>query len=253
MKVSALWRYPVKSMQGERRDAIRITEKGVDGDRRFGILDPESGTILSAKKEGRLLGARALLAGIELTIRLPNGEMAMGTGLAVDEALSAWLGRGVHLIEARADGRATYEMPLDFEDDASEPVQWQGPKGSFADSSPVHVLTTASLAAMAAERPDLQWVPERFRPNILVDIATEGCVEQEWIGRRIEVGEAELLVHRPCSRCVMTTRDQPNTIPRQLDVLRHVNTVHGTNLGVLARVVRPGTVSTGAPVSVLED
>lgn len=250
MKATALWRYPVKSMQGERRDSIRVSERGVDGDRRFGILDPASGTILSAKKEGRLLQARALLAGVELTIRLPNGETAMGTGPRVDAALSGWLERPVHLIEAREGGRATYEMPADFEDDRSEPVSWQGPKGSFADSSAVHLLTTASLRAMAAERPDLGWQPARFRPNILIETEFEGCIEQEWIGRRVTVGDVVLHVHKACSRCVMTTRQQPGSIDRQLDVLRHVNTVHDTKLGVLARVVGEGTVSAGDPVSI---
>lgn len=250
MKALSLWRYPVKSMQGERRESVRVSERGIDGDRRFGILDPASGTILSAKKEGRLLQARALLAGVELTIRLPNGETAMGTGPHVDVALSGWLERPVHLIEARQSGRATYEMPVDFEDDSSDPVQWQGPKGSFADSSPVHLLTTASLATMAAERPDLDWQPARFRPNILVEAESGGAIELEWIGRRVTVGEVVLHVHKPCSRCVMTTREQPGSVARQLDVLRHVNAAHGTQLGVLARVIRGGTVSTGDTVSV---
>jgi uncharacterized protein YcbX len=250
MKAVSLWRYPVKSMQGERRDSIRLSARGIEGDRRFGVLDPASGTILSAKKEGRLLQARALLAGVELTIRLPNGETAMGTGPRVDAALSGWLERAVHLIEAREGGRATYEMPADFEDDASDPVRWQGPKGSFADSAAVHLLTTASLGTMAAERPDLDWQPARFRPNILIEAGSEGCVEQQWIGRRVTVGEVVLHVHRPCSRCVMTTREQPGSISRQLDVLRHVNTAHGTNLGVLARVVHEGTLSAGDPVAV---
>jgi uncharacterized protein YcbX len=250
MKVAALWRYPVKSMQGESRDTVSISERGIEGDRHFGVLDVGSGTILSAKKEGRLLEARALLAGVELTIRLPTGETAMGTGPSVDAALSAWLNRPVHLIEARPDGRGTYQMPADFEDDASEPVEWQGPRGSFADTSPVHLLTTASLRAMAAERPDLQWAVARFRPNILIESDGDDCLEQGWLGRRLTVGEVELDVGRPCSRCVMTTRVQPGGIERQLDILRHVNAAHGANLGVLARVTRGGTVAAGQPVVV---
>jgi MOSC domain-containing protein len=249
MKVAALWRYPVKSMQGESRDSVQVSERGFTGDRQFGVLDAGSGTIVSAKKEGRLLQARALLAGVELTIRLPTGETAMGTGPSVDAALSAWLGRPVHLIEARPEGRGTYQMPADFEDDDSDPVEWQGPRGSFADTSPVHLLTTASLRAMAAERPDLQWAVARFRPNVLIGTEGEECIEQGWIGRRLSVGEVELEVRRPCSRCVMTTRVQPGGIERQLDVLRHLNSAHATNLGVLARVVRGGTIAAGQPVN----
>jgi uncharacterized protein YcbX len=250
MKVVSLWRYPVKSMQGESLSQVDVTKNGFAGDRRYGVLDIGTGTIISAKKDGRLLDGRAFLAGIELTIRLPTGETALALGAGVDTALSAWLGRPVHLIEARADGRGTYEMPIDFEDDDSEPMQWQGPSGSFVDSSPVHLLTRATLRAAQRERPDLQWHPARFRPNLLIDADGDEMVEDEWIGKRVSIGEVELQVHKPCSRCVMTTRVQPGGIERQLDILRHINTAHGTNLGVLARVLQPGRIEVGQPVAV---
>jgi uncharacterized protein YcbX len=249
MKVAGLWRYPVKSMQGEARDSLRVDERGVDGDRRFGILDPRSGTIISAKKDGRLLEARAMLVGVELTVRLPTGETALGTGPSVDAALSAWLGRTVHLVEARADGRGTFERPADFEDDGSEPVQWQGPHGSFVDSSPVHLLTTASLRAVSAERPELRWDVLRFRPNVLIEADGTECIEAAWVGRRVALGQVELDVHRPCGRCVMTTRPQPGGLPRELDILRHLTAAHSANLGVLAQVTRGGRIDLGQSVT----
>jgi len=248
MKVAGLWRYPVKSMQGEARDSLRFDEHGVDGDRRFGVLDPASGTIVSAKKDGRLLEARAMLVGVELTVRLPTGETALGTGPAVDAALGAWLGRTVHLVEARAGGRGTFERPADFEDDGSEPVRWQGPYGSFVDSSPVHLLTTASLRAVAAERPDLRWDVLRFRPNVLIEAEGTELVEAAWMGRRVVLGQVELDVLRPCGRCVMTTRPQPGGLPRELDIMRHLSAAHSADLGVLARVTRGGRVDVGQPV-----
>jgi uncharacterized protein YcbX len=237
-------------MQGEKRDYLDLTNKGIDGDRRFGVLDIGSGTIISAKKDRRLLDGRAFLAGVELTIRLPTGETVLAMGAGVDSALSAWLERPVHLVEARPEGRGTYEMPIDFEDDGSEPVQWQGPSGSFVDSTHVHLLTTATLRKMQRDRPDLQWHAARFRPNMLIDADGDEPVEDEWIGERVRIGEVELQVHKPCSRCVMTTRAQPGGLERQLDILRHINTAHGNNLGVLARVLRPGRVEVGQPVSV---
>jgi uncharacterized protein YcbX len=252
MHVTGLWRYPVKSMRGEALEELAFTRRGVEGDRRYGVLDPATGTIISAKKDGRLLQARAMLAGIELTIRLPTGETALATGPFVDAALSSWLQRPVHLVEARPDGRGTYQMPADFEDDESEPINWQGPYGTFVDSAPVHLLTTASLRAVAKERPDLQWDVARFRPNLLIEVPGDDIVEQSWIGRRIRLGETELAVYKPCSRCVMTTRSQPRGIERQLDILRHVNGEHATNLGVLARIVTPGPVEIGQPVAVVD-
>jgi uncharacterized protein YcbX len=249
MKVVGLWRYPVKSMQGEARDSVRLDESGVDGDRRFGVLDPRSGTIISAKKDGRLLDARAMLVGVELTVRLPSGETALGTGPAVDAALGAWLGRTVHLVEARPGGRGTFERPADFEDDASEPVLWQGPYGSFVDSSPVHLLTTASLRAMRSERPDLAWDVLRFRPNVLIEADGTGCVEDAWVGHPIQLGPVELHVHKKCGRCVMTTRPQPGGLPRELDIMRHLSAAHSANLGVMAQVTRGGRVEVGQPAT----
>lgn len=250
MKVAALWRYPVKSMQGETRDSVEIAEGGIRGDRRFGVLDVRSGTIVSAKRDGRLLQARAMLAGVELTVRLPTGETALGTGPSVDAALGAWLGRPVHLVEATPDGRGTFENPIDFEDDDSDAVRWEGPPGSFVDSNPLHLLTTASLRAVAAERPDLRWDVLRFRPNILIEASGDDLVEMAWVGRRVRLGQVELEIRKPCSRCVMTTRAQPGGIPRELDVLRHVNASHGSNLGVLARVTRGGRVDVGQSLTV---
>lgn len=245
-----MWRYPVKSMVGERQGSADITHWGVAGDRRFGILDVGSGTIMSAKKEPRLLQARAMLAGVTLTIRLPNGETALGLGPSVDMALSGWLGRPVQLVQARPEGRGTYERPTDFEDDRSAPVRWDGPLGPFVDTSPVHVLTTATLRTMATERPELHWDVTRFRPNVLLEVSGDGCVEQGWIGGRMRVGEVELHILQPCGRCVMTTRAQCGGIDRQLDILRHINADHRSNLGVLAQVVHGGRVDVGQAVNI---
>ena len=248
MKVAGLWRYPVKSMQGEARDGVRLDERGVEGDRRFGVLDPASGTIISAKRDGRLLQARAMLIGVELTLRLPTGETALGTGPAVDAALSAWLGRTVHLVEARPGGRGTFEQPADFENDDSELMRWQGPYGSFVNSSAVHLLTTASLRAMGAERPDLRWDVRRFRPNVLIEAEGSEAVETALVGRRIRLGQVELDVRGPCARCVVTTRPQPGGLPRELDIMRHLSARHAANLGVLAEVTRSGRVDVGQRV-----
>ena len=232
---------------------VRLEETGVAGDRRYGILDPSHGTILGAKREGGLLEAQALMAGSELTIRLPNGETLFGLGPSVDRALSDWLGRAVHLVEASAHGQATFENLSDFEDDTSELTTWEGPPGSFVDACPVHLLTTASLAAAAAERPDLAWDLPRFRPNIVVEVDPaegDGMFEQAWAGHRVEIGSAEIDVWLGCPRCVVPTRAQPGGIGRQLDILRHLNANHGSLFGVLAGVSRPGAVAEGDAVTI---
>ena len=74
MHIRGLWRYPVKSMQGEACAEIRLSDVGVVGDRSFGVLDVASQTIVSAKRDGRLLQAGARFSGQELLVTLPTGD-----------------------------------------------------------------------------------------------------------------------------------------------------------------------------------
>jgi uncharacterized protein YcbX len=235
-------------MQGESLESLELEDRGVKGDRSYGVLDLGTGTVISAKREGRLLLATASLEGDMPRICLPDGEVLTGTGPEVDAALSTWLERPVRLVGAAPGRRATYERQLDFEVDDSATGRWEGPPGSFVDKSPLHVLTTSSLRGLRRDRDDLQVEIRRFRPNMLLDVDGEGFVEQDWIGWSLGLGGASLRVHEPCSRCVVTTREQPGGIVRQLDVLRHLNGAHGGNFGVRATVVAGGRVAVGQPV-----
>ncbi len=248
MHVVGLWRYPVKSMQGEALSAVELGIVGVAGDRRYGVQVEESGRILSAKRDGRLLMAQAATTD-SVRITLPNGDILDRPGPSTDRALSAWLERSVHLVEAGHQEAPTFERQADDLDDASASVSWQGRPGALVDSSPVHLLTTASLRAMAVQRPDLDWCAARFRPNLLVEAAGDERVEDAWVGRRCSVGDVQLEIVKPCRRCVMVTRRQPGGLDHQVGVLTHLLRVADGCLGVLARVERPGTVALGAPVS----
>jgi uncharacterized protein YcbX len=248
-----MWRYPVKSMQGEALAAAEVGWTGIEGDRRWGVRVETSGTILSAKREGRLLMAQATTAttappGQTVVISLPSGQRLAGVGAVTDAALSAWLGRPVRLVEAGGD-TPTFESQADETNDGSPTVTWTGRPGSFVDSSPVHVLTTASLRAVRGERPDVDWQVPRFRPNLLVDVSGEGRVEDTWVGRRCSIGEVDLEIIKPCSRCVMVTRAQRGGLNRQFDVLSHLSRTAERSFGVLGRVVQPGAVSVGASVT----
>ena len=250
VRVQALWRHPVKSMQGEKVDAVQVQERGIAGDRRYGILDRESGTIMSAKRWPQLLEARALQTGPELVVSLPNGETVLGLGAGSDAALSAWLDRPVHLQEATEQTAGTYEIHVDPTDDDTEVRQWTGPQGSFVDSSPVHLLTTASLAAMEATAPPHAWDVRRFRPNMLVTVEADGFVEDDWVGATVHVGDVELDVFKRAGRCAMVGREQPGGLRRDTDVIRALADAHDLCLGVMAKVRRPGTVRTGDIVRV---
>jgi uncharacterized protein YcbX len=248
MHVRGLWRYPVKSMQGETRAEVHLSGVGVSGDRSFGVLDVASRTIISAKRDGRLLEATARFRGEELLVGPPGGE-ELGPGTTLDDHLSRWLDRPVRLVPASGYGTPTFEGPDDFERDDSEVHCWDGQIGSFVDESPLHLVTTGDLAELAAERPELQWDLRRFRPNVLVE-APPGVFCPPVPGQRILVGDVELQVEKGCTRCVMTTRAQPGGIERQLDILRHVIKAHDNQVGFRASVVREGTVRVGDSVRV---
>ena len=63
MRVLELWRYPVKSLLGERLESVRVTENGFEGDRRFAIYDLETGFGLTARRVPELLFASARTIG----------------------------------------------------------------------------------------------------------------------------------------------------------------------------------------------
>jgi hypothetical protein len=248
-RVSSLWCYPVKSMQGEERDELIFDVDGVAGDRQYGVFDETSRTVLSAKREGRLFDAVAILRDEELSVTLPGGR-SYEPGAPLDEALTHWLGRPVRLVEASTFGGATFESQSDFERDDSESETWDGPPGSFVDDSPLHLLTSLDLAALANERPELQWDVRRFRPNVVLEPAVANPSPLA-IGSRVTLGECEVFVHKGCKRCVMTTRAQPGALDRELDILRHVARHHENIVGVRAEVVRSGAVHVGDPVTLI--
>ncbi len=250
MHVAQLWRYPVKSMGGEPLAGADVGPYGIVGDRQFGVVRSANGHVLSAKREARLLDARARLAP-SLEVTLPTGKVLDRLGPKSDHALTEWLGYPVRLAAVDGAGRPTFESQGDFFDDESDTMTWQGFDGSWADSQPIHVLGTATLDRLAAERPDLSWEVQRFRPNILV--ATDDDVQGV-----VVAGTVRLRVVKPCTRCVMIARPQPRPpggrpIDYQIDILRHVNVEHEGNVGVLATVVGNGHVTVGDVVTITPD
>jgi uncharacterized protein YcbX len=231
MRVAELWRYPVKSLQGERLESADMSPDGLEGDRRFAIYDVETRFGLTARRVPELLFASARLlddGGVEIT--LPDGSVAAG-----DDALSAWIGRPVTLRSAGADVARRYENPVDFEREAtSEWEPFQGAGGAFHDSSRARVslVSTGTIGA---------WDRRRFRSNVL--LAGEG--EDALAGSAVTLGGAVLDVTMRMERCVMTTRPQPGGIDRDLDVLRTIARERDACLAVGALVKRAGTVRVG--------
>jgi uncharacterized protein YcbX len=236
MRVLEIWRYPVKSLQGERVDVAEVTSTGLAGDRGHAIFDPVTGFGLTARRVPELLFASATVSESgTVRIELPDGRVA-----ADDATLSDWLGRPVTLRAAHDDRTARhYENPRDFEDEATgDWYAFEGSPDAFHDSrfARVSLVSTTTVGA---------WHGRRFRANLCVD----GGGEDELVGHRVAVGSSVLEVTKRLSRCVMTTRPQPGGIERDLDVFRTINREHDGCLAIGARVAVPGRVRIGDEVA----
>ncbi len=238
MKIVEIWRYPVKSMQGERLDHATIGQAGIIGDRAWSLVDLETGLSLTARRIPELLFAQATVASDEtgqdqVIVTLPDG-----TETQDNEKLSAWLGRSVELRRAEASSKGTYETTL-TEDESGEWVEWSGPEGSFHDST----RTRVSLACLSSFR---DWDRRRFRINVLLD----GEQEATLVGQQVSLGSSMLDVVKQVERCVVTTRPQPklgsqDPLDRDLSVLKTINNELDGNLGVGSLVVTAGHISIG--------
>jgi uncharacterized protein len=232
VRVVELWRFPVKSLQGEQVETATVTADGIDGDRAYALFDLDTGFGLTARRVPELLFASARVTDDGVEITLPDGSIAGG-----DDQLCDWLGRRVALRRAADVRSREYENPLDFEHDADW-MAFEGAPGAFHDSrrTRVSLVSTGTLGA---------WDRRRFRANVIVD----GDGEDAWVGSTLTIGGARLDVGKRIERCVMTTRPQPGGIDRDLDVLRTINRVRDGTLAVGALVAQPGTLRIGDVVA----
>jgi hypothetical protein len=304
-RVREVWRYPVKSMAGERLEGAGVGELGLYGDRGWALRDEEAGEVRGAKKSPALMlcAARyreppaAGAAPPHADITLPDGTQTATDAPDVGERLSELLGRRVTLwpVQAASD-RAHYRRAMPFartigllsrsrgfrrlaqealrltgrdgwlrEGFAREPgeplpdlsalppalFEFTSPPGTYFDAFPIHLLTTASLDALARLAPDSAWDVRRFRPNFLIETApgVEGLVEAGWGGRALRVGRLRLRCEMPAPRCGMTIQAQQG-LPKDPRVLRTIVGA-GQNFGFYAGVGAAAHVSVGDEVELL--
>jgi hypothetical protein len=77
-----------------------------------------------------------------------------------------------------------------------------------------------------------------------------GAVEDAWAGHRCSIGEVDLEIIKPCSRCLTVTRAPRGGLDRQFGGFSHLSSSAGRSPGVLGRVVQPDAVSRHASVTV---
>ncbi|MET7479474.1 MOSC N-terminal beta barrel domain-containing protein [Streptomyces sp. NPDC005648] len=270
--VTALRRYPVKSMLGERIKATEVTDRGLAGDRRLALVDRETGKVASAKTPRlwrELLNCAATLTETGADITTPDGRTLHGTGPGTDDALSDLLGRPVTLTgtppPAATLDRSRPEQVLESGPDArveADIVQFGSacPPGTFFDFAPVHLITTATLARIAALSPRGTVEAERYRPNLVIGLDEDGFPENDWLGKELTVGD-ELIIRviALTPRCTIPTLAH-GPFPRDPDALRVPSRHNRVTAfpdrapepcaGAYAQVVRGGRVREGDVVRV---
>jgi uncharacterized protein YcbX len=251
-QVRECWRYPVKSMQGERVEALAVGGTGIEGDRAHAVIDVSSGRILTAKTVKELLFARVDGGAVQL----PDGTEVALDDPGASGALSAWLGREVRLTTPVAGEERAFQMTFDPPNDAADLVDIPAPVGSFLDLAAVHIVTTATLEGCRDKRPELDWDVRRFRPNLVIEIDGPPFAENDWGGQALRVGDAvELDVIGPTVRCAMPLRAQPG-LEREAGLFHamcELNTRFANHLGVYANTRNPGRVATGDAVTLVDE
>jgi len=255
--IGALWRYPVKSMMGERVETVVVTERGILGDRAYALVDQSTGKLGSVKnprKWGFLLTCRARFAEpVEsdetvppALITLPDGACLPTNRPETAAILSELLGREVSIASGgAAQPRLEKYWPnIDSLEHRDEVTDQATLENSFFDGDPVHILTTASLSALTALYPTGNFDARRFRPNIVIYTPPDqsSFVENDWVGHTLAIGpQVRFQIKSPTSRCVITTLAQ-SELPRDLGILKSAAEYNAANVGVYATVLHGGVI-----------
>jgi len=248
MKILELWRYPVKSMQGEPMTRVEVSPKGVAGDRQRAVVDAQSGVSLSAKRYGELLHCHARTVDDEVVIQLPDGSEYPVDSAHAAESLSELLDRRVTIQRARPDHTVRHEFPTELAAGEGEPFLWEPGLEGFFDRAPIHLITTSTLHMFSRARPGSVFDRARFRPNILVESGDAGFVENDWVGHDLRLGALTYHVLDRKPRCVMTTRPQGH-LDTDREVIKAIRESNDGNAGIELRAAGKGVLRTGDEVS----
>ncbi|GIG71003.1 MOSC domain-containing protein [Phytomonospora endophytica] len=272
MKLAALRRYPVKSLLGESLSAAVLGEGGVAGDRRFALVDGETGLVASAKQPRlwrELLSASAVVVGGDrVRVSFSDGRVVVGPSAGLDAALSELTGRNVRLTDVVPEGASLHrsvpeevlELGVEAEVDATVSTLGAILPGTFFDFAPIHLITTGTLAAIGGRSSRGMVEVERYRPNLVIDTGNgSGFAEDAWVGRTVVLGgRARLRVLLPSPRCAIPTLAHGG-LPGDRDALRVLAEHHRVTIpdfgtfptaGVYAVVESGGEVAVGDTVDV---
>jgi hypothetical protein len=256
--IAELWRYPVKSMRGERLSEMALTERGAVGDRLYAMRELKYGSIMSARIWAAMLQLRAVCerepaggAPARVRIELPGGAAIHADDPDVDETLSALFRHPVRLERPRGDAPLTTAEI----DEITKGHAFLPPRDLY-DEDVLHVLASGTLEHLRRLCPS-DFDPRRFRPNVYVDTGTEtdgfveadGFVEDRWLGGELEFGDSGVRIvgMRPALRCAMTIHPQ-DELRADPAILRTAAQHHGAYVGLFAAVGARGRICVGDPV-----
>jgi uncharacterized protein YcbX len=228
--VEAIFRYPVKSMGGERLEVAELGWHGLDGDRRlaFRRIDDRSGfPWLSAGKLPDLLlfapqrreeGAQGVLP---THVRTPDGEELPVFG----ENLAAEVGRR-----------------------HGAPVQMMHLRHGIFDDASLSVIavdTVREIGRLAGRSLDVR----RFRPNVVVRLLRSvPFQEDDWLGGVLSFGEGDdapaIAVTLRDLRCSMVNFDPDSASPAP-EVMKAIVRANQNNAGIYGTVTRIGRLAVG--------
>ncbi|MGI8785796.1 MAG: MOSC domain-containing protein [Acidobacteriota bacterium] len=231
--VRALFRYPVKSMAGQKLSSALLSWHGIEGDRRFAFVregQADGFPWLTASKVPSLILYQpycAPAAGdttLPTLVRTPAGEELELEGDTLRRELATAYGADVRLMHLN--------------------------QGTF-DEAPLSLITTATVKSIAHTTD-----ARRFRPNILVETAQDAVFpEDQWVGRLVAFGEGAsapmINVTSRDVRCGMINLD-PETARVDPEVLKTAVRSNQNCAGVYASTLRRGTVSVGDGVYLVD-
>jgi hypothetical protein len=203
VKVTEIWRYPVKTMAGEKLQRAPIGPLGVEGDRVVHVQGAR-GRVITSRTHPRFLRHRGSLGA--------NGEVMV-------------------------DGR-----PWDSPEVAAEVVDIAGPEARLvhhegADRFDVLPLLIATDGAIAAFGHDYR----RLRPNLVIG-GVEGLTEGEWPGSCLRIGKALVGVQDLRLRCIMTSYD-PDTLAQDKGITRGIYQRFDGKLALNCFVIEGGEIA----------
>jgi uncharacterized protein YcbX len=246
-RISAIFRYPVKSMAGQLLDVARLGWHGIDGDRRFAFRR------LADKSEFPWLSASKLP---ELLLYKPFGHDSN------DNGKNGGLPTHVQTPDGKEYELLSDELRQEVSSRYGSDLELMNLKHGIFDEGCISVISLGTVHSIARESGrgvdlcDLR----RFRPNVVIETAgAEPFAEDSWVGRTLIFGErmfgensaAAVSVTMRDERCVMVNFD-PDTAERDSAVMKTVVRLNENYAGVYGTVIRAGELRVGQVVSLEE-